>query len=276
MAKIDDMKDYTSRMTKSIDDKLFFLEYLNDIPKNRLGCIVDFGCADGSLLNKLYDLDYANLIGFDNNWEMIEIARKNNDNISFVGNLDIVRERCRRIKHFVGSRTKNVLILSSVIHEVLHYSTNEEIQEFWKFVFDERLFDVIIIRDMMPSFSINKKTPMKDYSKLVMNEKTDIEQVNEFHKYFGKMKINYKNFVHYLLKYRYKENWNRECSENYFPIYKEELELLIPENYSKVYETHHVLPYIHQRTIDELGININENTHLKLILDIKGVVNNEN
>lgn len=36
-------------------------------------------------------------------------------------------------------------------------------------------------------------------------------------------KVNGKNLFHFLIKYRYQENWAREVQENYLPVSKEKL-----------------------------------------------------
>lgn len=261
MNAIKDMTDYTSRMGKSLDDKLFFVDTLKDIPKSKLGYIVDFGCADGLLLSQLHDLGFKDLIGYDNNWGMISIARRNNDpNIIFSGNFDFVKKVLNKDK-----KRQHVLILSSVIHEVLHYSSNKEIQDFWKFSLSNLDFTYIFIRDMIPSFDINRRTDIYQYNLLQQNTLTNNAQLSEFESEFGSVRNN-KNFVHYLLKYRYIENWTRECYENYFPIYLKELLALIPGWREYKIVSHEMLPFIKERTKKILGIDINDKTHLKIII----------
>lgn len=36
-------------------------------------------------------------------------------------------------------------------------------------------------------------------------------------------KVNVKNLIHFLVKYRYVENWEREVQENYFPVSQDRL-----------------------------------------------------
>ena len=63
MNQISDINTYTSRMSKSCYDKLFFMNKISDV-KN----IVDFGCADGILIREMNkvmpDVKY---IGYANN-----------------------------------------------------------------------------------------------------------------------------------------------------------------------------------------------------------------
>ncbi|MFW5962664.1 MAG: hypothetical protein ACOCQR_03510 [bacterium] len=83
---------------------------------------------------------------------------------------------------------------------------------------------------------------------------------------------NNKNLVHYLLKYRYVDNWRREVSENYFPIALEELYRIIPDEFHVVYKEHYTLPFIHNQIKKDFGIVIKDNIHLKMILSKLDVV----
>ncbi|MGA1049083.1 MAG: hypothetical protein ACO3UU_13830, partial [Minisyncoccia bacterium] len=38
-----------------------------------------------------------------------------------------------------------------------------------------------------------------------------------FEKVWGSIFKDYRNFIHFLLKYRYTDNWEREVNENYLP-----------------------------------------------------------
>lgn len=40
-------------------------------------------------------------------------------------------------------------------------------------------------------------------------------------------KVNGKNLFHFLIKYRYQENWSREVQENYLPVSKEKLSSIL-------------------------------------------------
>ena len=55
--------------------------------------------------------------------------------------------------------------------------------------------------------------------------------------------------------------------ENYFPLYREDLLAMIPREYSVTYHEHYVLPYIRRMVKKELGVELKDPTHLKLILE---------
>ena len=71
------------------------------------------------------------------------------------------------------------------------------------------------------------------------------------------------------MKYKYKKNWKREVKENYFPMPVEELLSRIPKNYEIVYKDVYVLPYTKQSIKNDFDIDINDTTHIKLILKRK-------
>lgn len=85
--------------------------------------------------------------------------------------------------------------------------------------------------------------------------------------YGGSLKSN-RNLIHYLMKYRYKENWNREVRENYFPLSLEGLLSKIPtDQYEIVYFENYILPYTSKKVKEDFGIEIRDNTHIKLLLE---------
>lgn len=235
-------------MAKSCKDKLFFMNKISDV-KN----IVDFGCADGTLIREMNkvmpDIKY---IGYDINPEMVRIARSKsigNSNISFTNT-------------FPESIYKNSLLnLSSVIHEVYSYCSNNEIEEFWNNVFLSG-FDYISIRDMCVLESVDRPTNKIDYWKLM--NKVNKNQIKEFESVWGSLMQN-RNFLHFLMKYKYVENWDREVKENYFPITLKELIRKIT-GYEIVYIKCYCLPYTKSMVEKDFGISIKDNTHVKLLL----------
>ena len=155
-----------------------------------------------------------------------------------------------------------MLNLSSVIHEIYSYCNEYEIYEFWNNVFLSE-FKYISIRDLCVSKNVNRRTDMADYLKLI--EKADNKQIKEFQLIWGLLMDN-RNFLHFLMKYKYVENWDREVKENYFPITLEELLKKIPYDYEIVYINTYCLPYTRSVVEKDFGISIKDNTHVKLLL----------
>ena len=243
---------YTSSMKTTLSDKLFFTELIeSDI-------YVDFGCADGSTLKALQNI-YPNkiLIGYDINETMIQLAKKNTSKVLYFSDQSELIDYLNKYKHL-----SKCLILNSVLHEIYTYSSKEELEEFYKFVFSN-IFDYISIRDMMCSLEDNSNVDTSLISKLYSFK--NYTQVKEFEKVWGKIS-SIRQLMHYLLKYRYIENWSRELYENYLPITIEEFLRLIPKNLNIEYSQRFFIPFIHNKILEDFGIDFCEDTHIKLIL----------
>ena len=67
--KIQSIKDYNARMAKSLLDKSFFLD------KIECDIIVDFGCANGELLEFISEFSGDKiLVGYDIDADMVNLA----------------------------------------------------------------------------------------------------------------------------------------------------------------------------------------------------------
>lgn len=100
------------------------------------------------------------------------------------------------------------------------------------------------------------------------NSNYNNKQLKEFENRWGKIDNN-KSLIHYLLKYRYNTNWNREVRENYLPITKEEFFNIIPSSYEIVYYHHYTLPFTKDKIQEDFGIELKDNTHIKILLKLK-------
>lgn len=249
MEKIKNYEIYNYRMKKSLLDKMFFLDKCFEPFEN----IVDFGCADGELICEMNHLlpDY-NYIGYDIDDTMLSIARSKNKECSFY-------DKWQDMKIDFN---KSLLNISSTIHEVYSYGTNESIKDFWNKVYKSG-FKYVCIRDMLISESLKENVTESQIEKIKNSKYTNLES---FENVWGSIKSK-KNFIHYLLKYRYLENWNREVKENYLPITVETLLETIPNNYKIIYIDHYTLPYIAYSINKDFNIEIDEKTHFKLILE---------
>lgn len=92
-------------MSKSISDKLFFLDKIDT------DLIVDFGCADGTILSEIQKRrPNIKLIGYDIDEEMISRAKSKNPKILFASSWDKVISE-------ISTSKSPTLNLSSVIHD---------------------------------------------------------------------------------------------------------------------------------------------------------------
>ena len=257
MQKINNYSVYTNGMSKSYQDKLFFLDKI----KSDITGILDFGCADGTLIRYISNnTNDIKLVGYDIDEEMIELAKSRSSHMfstNFTECLNCVNP-------------ENALLnLSSVLHEVYSYSVANDIDLFWENVFNSN-FSYIAIRDLCASESINRPSNINDYAKVL--QKTDSEQLADYESIWGSVRDN-RNLVHYLLKYRYVENWSREVRENYFPLSLERLLSKIPtEKYEIVYFENYILPFTANKVKEDFDIDLHDNTHVKLLLKRKEVI----
>lgn len=262
-----DIKSYTKSMGNVVEDKLFFLDKLN--LENFI--FIDFGCANGTVLRaleKIYpcnDQHFRGYLGFDISDTMIDMARKewdgSYDTVYFSSNWDELIRVYDRMKRGLLSNGTTILFLSSVLHEVYSYGTPEDIETFWQRV-SKLGADYVVFRDMMWSTAYDK-----------MHTKTAVDSIRasdscpglwSFEQRWGGIDVP-KNLVHYLLKYRWQINWERENAENYFPISLSEfLEHMSPE-YDPQYLNHAPVPFIQQKIREDWDLELRVPTHLKAI-----------
>ena len=261
---------YNDSMRKAMKDKLFFLDFVPE--RNCL--FVDFGCADGSLITALYEskkYDDSIYIGYDISSEMINLAKgkfnHQTNNVSFTTNWGDVLEKLQDKQY-----KRKILILSSVIHEVYSYAKCEsEIIGFWDKVLYSA-FDYICVRDMMYSQDMNRSIKSSifslDKSQKKLQEEPLKSCLNQFEEYWGSIN-NVKNLIHFLLKYRWQINWERELNENYFPIEVTEFLDKFKEKYNTVYLERFRVPFLEECWSKDFGIKIDDYTHIKCIFEIK-------
>ena len=273
-----DIKSYTENMSKGLDDKLFFLSRIN-FTDGRPYLFVDFGCADGVLLTALSKIlsekhVHAYYIGYDISETMIDFARTKFDDpdvsIMFTTNWNEVEEKVS-----LYSGMTSVLILSSVIHEVYSYANLEgdDIGMFWHRVRSTG-FDYVCVRDMMCSEDINRK-PNHDIT-VKVHERVGFateysKLVRGFEDVWGSIYENNRNLVHFLLKYRWRINWDREVQENYFPIYVSELVERMSGKYNVSYLERFRVPFLDGCIKTDFDVELEDYTHIKAIFEVKKV-----
>lgn len=252
MNGLKDINIYVQRMQKSFLDKMFFVDKIFEQVEN----IVDFGCANGVLIRAMHFLfpEY-NYIGYDISEEMIKKAKELVPECNF----------CTKWDEIDVLPENSLLNISSTLHEVYSYGDAESINEFWDRVFGSG-FKYIAIRDMMLSDNIKNMSDDEDVAKV---KRLFPEKLNQYENLWGSVNIRF-NLIHYLLKYSYTENWEREVRENYLPVTVEELLEKIPEDYEVVYKEHYVLPYVKQQIKKDSGIELDDATHFKILLKKRG------
>ena len=267
--KFTDIQYYNKEMQKGMEDKLFFLDKL---PKNNNYIFVDFGCADGSMINALSNIlqgSYNRYIGYDISETMIELAKTNyhgpvNANVIFTNEWNEVEKNIEWTK--ICTEYKSVLILSSVIHEVYSYAKDgNDITEFWNRVLNTG-FDYVVIRDMCPSEDIDRRSDIHIEDKV--RDKADITLLDEFENEWGSISNN-RNMIHFLLKYRWKVNWKREVHENYFPISSNLLIQMFNDAFNVDYFERFRVPFLDKCLKEDYNIELTDYTHIKAIFTKK-------
>jgi len=253
---ISDIDVYNRRMEIGWKDKLFWIDKIYP------DVVVDFGCADGSMISKI-KLNRPNikLIGYEPDHKMLSLARyhfKNTD-VFLSDNWDEITKELFKYR-------RPALLLSSVIHEVYSYSDSLSIRDFWKNKVFNNNFKWICIRDMMPSSAEMRGN--FDFLSDVKNVRENIDPylLNSYESIWGKIDNSYSTFIHFLLKYKYIENWNREVAENYFPLSIEGLHSMIPNGYQIIYQKSFILPHFNSQLRNDFNITAKANTHTKIII----------
>lgn len=247
---------YNREMRKSLIDKVFFLDKVDDA-----SVFVDYGCADGAVLKFASSIiPDAVYFGYDLSREMIEIARKGSEStLGFTDNIDLLKDWIRDQKK---SGNKVCISLMSLIHEVYAYGP-ENVKKFWEIVFDRDLFDYIAIRDMCVSKTTSRPSDCISVSKIRMAY--DKNMLAQWEATWGSLNDNW-SLTHFLLTYRYIDSWDRELHENYLPLCLEDLMALIPVGWEPTYIEHYTLPFIRQRVREDFDMDLQDRTHIKLIL----------
>lgn len=253
---ISNIDTYIQGMSMGIQDKLFFTDIVN------FDVIVDFGCADGTFLEKISNINpNIKIIGYDLDSTMLEKAKnKLKKDAILTDDWNVV------INSIIGYKTP-LLNLSSVIHEVYSYSNSNTIKKFWDIQVFGGDFKYICIRDMIPSVEIerNEISHFKDDARMV-RLKSDKKILDSFESKWGSINTNYRTLIHYLLKYKYTENWEREVNENYLPVSLETIKSKIPSNYKLVFEEDFILPHLKDQIKKDFGIKLTHSTHTKMII----------
>ena len=245
---------YARLMARGMVDKLFFADRLDaDI-------FVDFGCADGTLLQALQKIKpSARMIGYDLS-EIATLRASRKVQGDFFTNWDALEA------HLAQFEGKSIaLIASSVIHEVYAYGGQPAGKTFW-----DRLnagpFDHFVLRDM----AIGKDDLTQGDPEIAQLVRTQAEPwvLADFEQRWGSIE-NRRNLAHFLLKYRYTDNWERELDENYLPITREETLSQVQDQFHIDMASREVLPFLASQVAEDFSATFPCPTHFKLILSRK-------
>lgn len=254
MNKIQDYRQYNLGMEKSLTDKILFFRYKLD--HSNVTHFVDFGCADGMITKAIKSMcPKIKIIGYDIDDEMLRLARINNPNVKFTSSWG-------EVQSIIEGKESAISIIST-IHEVYSYGTEDSIKQFWNRIFSG-MFKYIFIRDMLPTNHIDRPADNMDLT--MIKFKADKEQLREYQEVWGKI-TTVRDMTHFLFKYTYTENYEREVRENYFALTIQEMMRLIPDNYIVDLFDSYILPALRERIQKDFNISLFHETHAKLIIE---------
>lgn len=262
MPDIENYEVYNDRMRRSMWDKAFFMD---KIPGAEV--LIDYGCADGSLIQFLHGLFPAmRFIGFDVDPSMIAAARALKiENAWFFAETG---EVCGQLRALNAAPSRVAVNFSSVFHEMFHYGYDQEaLGGFIRAVSPQYL----VVRDMMYC-SADPGAPAPEEAVRLVRSVLPERQIRDFEERWGPVSLR-RNLVHLLLKYRYTENWDRECAENYFS-YSEDMLLRALDpggRYRRILRLRYILPWIRYDMEKMFGIDPGDEftTHFAMILSAR-------
>ncbi|KKT29850.1 MAG: hypothetical protein UW41_C0014G0017 [Candidatus Collierbacteria bacterium GW2011_GWC2_44_18] len=241
---------YLERMSKPLQEKLKIAKY---IPQGA-GTSLDVGCADGTITLALADMyPEMSFVGIDLNEDFINIARGRigeRKNVSFEHGY--LRERLANTERF------DVVLFCSVLHEF--YSYGEGISTIVKALSDAHeilgVGGTLIIRDMiLYDYAGKSQLWLNEMKEKVMAKGESVDLMKDFERIFGTIQ-SIKQLNHFLLKYMYGDNWEREGKENYVPVSFEEYDQIFKLLGMQVmFQRSSTIPFLKDKWSNDFGFS---------------------
>ena len=242
-----DYQKYYELMGANVHEKIDFI--IEELKTNDYKKVVDIGCADGKITETLAGFfSEIEFIGVDTNEQVVKSNIKNNNFIN--------------VKYIVPNPTANselfddktLVIFSSVLHEIFTFSNDTQIFNLLKETSNAK---AIAIRDMR-----YEKKEYKYLHSLKPNQNKE-KMFNEFKEVKGV--VDQEDFVEFILKSNYCQNWYEELKENYFSV---DWELLDNFYYnSKGFDIVYYNLYLNEFLVNRNPIlkDLTHSTHVKII-----------
>lgn len=250
MNQIANQKQYLERMGRPLQEKLKISRYIPNGAKN----VLDVGCANGTVTLALADLyPEINFVGIDLNEDFIKIASEKTEarkNIRF--------EKCFLRERLANPERFDVVLFCSILHEFFSYG--EGISTVVKALSDAHEImksgGILIIRDMiLYDYADNSRLWVEEMTEKVKGKGGLISQLSDFEKFFGKI-TSVKQLNHFLLKYMYPDNWERESRENYVPVSFEEYDQIFKLlGMTVLFQRSSTIPYLKEKWRSDFGFS---------------------
>ena len=249
-------KTYCHSMSKSLNDKLFFLK---EIDINSYDVIVDFGCADGALLEALCDKsilsnENTKLIGIEKSSTLTELCRAR------LGDKALIVSNVYDVSDWLIKSKNTLVIFSSVLHEC--FSPGQRNVNGLDYLM--MLVNTIVIRDMRAPMI---KGPIDGTTRARLIKILSIEDVMRFERQYGRID-NITNLYRFFLMYKWTDNWEHELKEDYFSIpWSDIKEDMAKYGYHVIYEKDYILPYLKKEIAAKFQHILRQPTHKQIIFD---------
>lgn len=239
MDEIVNSQRYLERMSKPLQEKLRVAKFFPEGTKT----VLDVGCADGAVTLALAEM-FPNIkfVGIDMSKEFIDIAKEKSAGKTNVNFENVyLRERLSNPERF------DVVMFCSVLHEFFSYG--EGISTVVKALADAHEILTpkgrLIIRDMI-LFDYMSRSDLWILSieEKIRNKVELTDLISDFEKTFGEIE-SMKHLNHFLLKYMYEDNWQREGKENYVPVSFEQYDRILKLlGMKEQYRESYTIPYL--------------------------------
>jgi SAM-dependent methyltransferase len=257
---IADQEIYLQRMSKPLREKLRVARYLPAEAER----ILDVGCADGTVTLALAEMfPQRRFLGIDLDGGFVERARKAAADRK-IANAAFERVYLREL--LPRKERYDAVIFVSVLHEFFTYG--EGVSSVLKALADAhellRAGGEIVIRDMiLEEYTKHTRFQTRAIAAKVAADRGMHRLIADFVNQFGPLDSLY-NLNHFLLKYMYEENWERESREHYVPVTFEQyqqlfgllgMELQLRDSY--------LLPFLRDKWIADFGLTEDELSGLR-------------
>jgi 2-polyprenyl-3-methyl-5-hydroxy-6-metoxy-1,4-benzoquinol methylase len=250
-----DKQVYLDRMSKPLQEKLRVGRYIDESARK----ILDVGCADGTITLALaHRFPDKEFLGIDLDPEFVALANQRAKN---EGLTNVRFENIYLRDLLAKSDRYDTVLFVSVLHEFFSYG--QGVSSVLKALADsEEMLNPggdIVIRDMiLHEYTRHTSYSVEEVLKKILKRDGLSSQVKDFERYFGPVK-QIAPLNHFLLKYMYKENWDREVAENYVPVTFEQYESIFSLlGMELVLKDSQLVPFLKKKWEEDFGLTEDE------------------